>query len=314
MKLESTRVVTSVNKSELIESDSAIRRVSIGNPEMIEVVAVSNHELVVNAKAAGETTLIVWTAAGRKPFTVVVMPLSAKVDGVRRQFEQEFRGQDVTLTFEDGSVFLRGTVKDLTAAGRAVAIASTLGKVVNLLHVDVPPSEYQVLLKVRFADVDRSATSQLGFNLMSTGAANTPGAISTGQFSPPVLAPASAGGVLPVANPAKAANFAVSNALNVFLYRPDLNLGATIQALEAKNLVQILAEPNLLTTSGTSGEFSGRRRVPFSHVAGRRQRRRADHDSVPRIRRTAQVSADGDAARDDPSECDAGGQRARLLE
>ena len=58
----------------------------------------------------------------------------------------------------------------MTAAGRAVAIASTLGKVVNLLRVEVPPSECQVLLKVRFADVDRSATQQLGFNLFSTRA------------------------------------------------------------------------------------------------------------------------------------------------
>jgi pilus assembly protein CpaC len=257
VKLESTRLVTSVNQSELIESDVSIRRVSVGNPELIEVVAVSNRELVVNAKAAGETTLIVWSAAGRKPFTVVVMPLPGKVDGVRRQFEKEFDGQDVTLTFEDGSVFLRGTVKDLTAAGRAVAIASTLGKVVNLLRVEVPPSEYQVLLKVRFADVDRSATSQLGFNLISTGAANTPGSISTGQFSPPV--PTGVG---------SNTGFTLSNALNVFLYRPDLNLGATISALEAKNLVQILAEPNLLTASGSSASFLAGGEFPFPTLQG----------------------------------------------
>jgi pilus assembly protein CpaC len=257
VKLQSTRLVTSVNQSELIESDVSIRRVSVGNPEVIEVVAVSNRELVVNAKAAGETTLIVWSAAGRKPFNVVVLPLPGKVDGVRRQFEKEFDGQDVTLTFEDGSAFLRGTVKDLTAAGRAVAIASTLGKVVNLLRVEVPPSDYQVLLKVRFADVDRSATSQFGFNLLSTNAAKTPGSISTGQFSPP--APNSVG---------SPTSFTLSNALNVFLYRPDLNLGATIQALEARNLVQILAEPNLLTTSGSEANFLAGGEFPFPTLQG----------------------------------------------
>jgi pilus assembly protein CpaC len=257
VKLESTRLVTYVNKSELIESDVSIRRVSVGNPELVEVVAVSNRELVVNAKAAGETTLIVWSAAGRKPFNVVVLPLPGKVEGVRRQFEQEFGGQDVTLTFEDGSVFLRGTVKDMTAAGRAVAIASTLGKVVNLLRVEVPPSAYQVLLKVRFADVDRSAASQFGFNLLSTNAANTPGSITTGQFSPP--APQNVG---------SPTNFSLSNALNVFLYRKDLNLGATIQALEAKNLVQILAEPNLLTASGCEANFLAGGEFPFPTLQG----------------------------------------------
>jgi pilus assembly protein CpaC len=257
VKLESTRLITSVNKSELIESDASIRRVSVGNPDLIEVVAVSNKELVVNAKAAGETTLIVWSTAGRKPFNVVVLPLAGKVEGVRRQFEQEFSGQDVTLTFEDGSVFLRGTVKDLTAAGRALAIASTLGKVVNLLHVEVPPTQDQVLLKVRFADVDRSATSQLGFNLASTGAGNTPGVISTGQFAAPLVTAAG-----------KTATATFSNALNVFLYRPDLNLGATIQALEAKNLVQILAEPNLLTTSGSPANFLAGGEFPFPTLQG----------------------------------------------
>ena len=257
VKLETTRLVTSVNKSELIESDASIRRVSVGNPDLIEVVAVSSRELVVNAKAPGETTLIVWSAAGRKPFNVVVMPLAGKLEGVRRQFEQEFSGQDVTLTFEEGSVFLRGTVKDMTAAGRALAIASTLGRVVNLLHVQVPPSQSQILLKVRFVDVDRSATSQLGFNLVSTGAGNTPGAISSGQFAGPA-----------VTSVDKTATFSFSNALNVFLYRPDLNLGATIQALEAKNLVQILAEPNLLTTSGSPANFLAGGEFPFPTLQG----------------------------------------------
>ncbi len=259
VKLEATRLVTSVNQSELIESDVPIRRVSVGNPDLVEVVAVSNRELVLNAKAAGETTLIVWSTAGRKPFNVTVLPLPGKVDGVRRQFEKEFDGQDVTLTFEEGSAFLRGTVKDVIAAGRAVAIASTLGKVVNLLRVEVPPSEYQVLLKVRFADVDRSATSQFGFNLLSTGAANTPGSITTGQFSPPVPS---------TVNNSSSTSFTLSNALNVFLYRPDLNLGATIQALEAKNLVQILAEPNLLTTSGTAANFLAGGEFPFPTLQG----------------------------------------------
>lgn len=75
VRLESTRLVTLVNTSELIESDMSIRRVLVDNPELIEVVAVGNRELVVNAKAAGETTLIVWSAAGRKPFHIVVLPL-----------------------------------------------------------------------------------------------------------------------------------------------------------------------------------------------------------------------------------------------
>jgi pilus assembly protein CpaC len=110
--------------------------------------------------------------------------------------------------------------------------------------VKVPPPEDQILLKVRFADVDRAATQQLGMNLFSTGATNTVGSISTQQFQPPMLA---IGG-----GPAQVT---LSDALNVFLFRPDLNLGATIKALQQRSLLEILAEPNVLTINNRAASF-----------------------------------------------------------
>ena len=74
VKLETSRLVTSVNRSEHIASGDSIRSVSVSNPDMVEVVAVGNKEFVVNAKVAGETTLTVWTTAGRKPLDLVVLP------------------------------------------------------------------------------------------------------------------------------------------------------------------------------------------------------------------------------------------------
>src|SRR6185436_2224290 len=111
---------------------------------------------------------------------------------------------------------------------------------VNLLNVNVPPSEQQILLKVRFADVDRGATQDLGVNLFSTGATNTIGRITTGAFSAP--------GVLPSTNGTGLSSnqLSLGDALNIFLFRPDLNLGATIKALQTKQLLEILAEPNVL--------------------------------------------------------------------
>src|SRR5205085_3651106 len=102
-------------------------------------------------------------------------PDDCNIEAVRRELRQELAGQDVSLTLEDANVFLRGTVKEVNAADRAFAIASTLGKVVNLLRVSVPAGEPQILLKVRFANIDRAATSQLGLNLFSTGALRTIG-------------------------------------------------------------------------------------------------------------------------------------------
>ena len=78
-------------------------------------------------------------------------------------------------------------MKDLTSSERAVKIASTGGKVVNLLECGGAASDPQILLKVRFASVDRSKEKQLGINFFSTGLGNTLGGISTGQFSPPSI-------------------------------------------------------------------------------------------------------------------------------
>ena len=132
------------------------------------------------------------------------------------------------------------------------------GSLVNLLYVDVPAPGAQILLKVKFASVDRSASTQLGMNLLSTGAANTIGAVSTGQYSPPG-APAVSPGT-PIAS-------TITEALNLFFFRPDLNLGATIQALQVKGLLQILSEPNVLAQDGKQSSFLAGGEFPFPSVS-----------------------------------------------
>jgi pilus assembly protein CpaC len=156
------------------------------------VTAVSPSEVLVNAKAPGETTLIIWQQDGSKLYyDLTVQPSrflsNNRVDLAGRQIREELPGQDIRLELEDDTFFLRGKVKDLASADRAFSIASTLGKAVNLLYVDVPAPESQILLKVRFASVDRNLSTQLGTNLFSTGAANTIGSVSTGVFSPPSI-------------------------------------------------------------------------------------------------------------------------------
>jgi pilus assembly protein CpaC len=179
-----------VGKSLVVNSSRPIERVAVGFGDFAEATAVSPQEVLVSGKAPGETSLIIWQQGGGKLFFDVNVQASraavnTKLDGVRREIERELPGQAVNMTFENDTVFLRGQVKDLTSAQRANMIAGTLGKVVNLLYVNVPPAEAQILLKVKFASVDRSLSSQLGLNLISTGATNTVGSISTGQFSPP---------------------------------------------------------------------------------------------------------------------------------
>jgi pilus assembly protein CpaC len=247
-----------VDRSAIVEHATAIRRLSVANGEIAEAVAVSSTEVLINGKTPGQTSLILWDSKGyRTRYEVHVVASDSKIDAVRRELTEELAGQDVSLTLQDGNVFLRGTVQDVTAADRAVAIASTLGKVINLLRVLVPAGEPQILLKVRFANIDRAATSQLGLNLFSTSAKGV-GSISAGQFGGP-----------PAFDIAKQpATATLSNLLNIFFYRPDLNFGAMIQALEAKSLLQILAEPNLLTISGRPASFLAGGEFPFPTLQG----------------------------------------------
>jgi len=110
----------------------------------------------------------------------------------------------------------------------------------------VAPVDRQIVLKVKFAELDRSKVEQLGVNIISTGATNTVGSVSTGQFSGSNIT-GIGGGIPP--------RFTITDALNVFAFRPDLNLGAFIKALQQENVLQILAEPNLVTTNAKEASF-----------------------------------------------------------
>lgn len=256
-------LVVAVGKSVLVDSARPIERIAVASAEIAEATAVSPTEVMINGKTAGDTTLIVWQAGGGRQFFNVKVRVNNiatgdRLEALRRELRTEFPGQTLRLTADGGTVFLRGTVKDLNSSERAVQIASSAGKVVNLLYVNVPPTEPQILLKVRFASLDRTLNRQLGINVFSTGATNTIGSVTTQQFSPPNI-------TVPGTSPT---TVSLTNLLNIFLFRPDLNLGATIQALETNGVLQILAEPNLLTANGKQGSFLAGGEYPYPVVQG----------------------------------------------
>lgn len=252
-----------VGQSVLVDTTQPIIRVAVGLGDVAEATATSPTEVMVNGKAAGVTSLIVWEAhGGRQFFKVMVRPSSYvqndTLEGVQRELRMELPGQHLKLSSEGGLIFLRGTVNDLNSSQRAFQIASTAGKVVNLLYVDVPPSQPQILLKVRFASVDLSKVRQLGLNIFSVGAANLIGTVSTGQFSAPSVSTPSGG-------PATAL---ISDALNIALFSQGLGLGATIKALQNDGVIQVLAEPNLLAANGKQASFLAGGQYPYPVVNG----------------------------------------------
>jgi pilus assembly protein CpaC len=252
-------LAVAVGKTVLIDCARPVSRVAIGLGDIAEASAISPTEIMVNGKVPGETSLIIWdTRGGRQFFNVTVRPSSAvsndNLDSIRRQLAMELPGSGLKVTSENNMVFLRGTVKDLSSSARAVQIATTGGKVVNLLNVMVPAAEPQILLKVRFASVDRSKEKQLGLNVFSTGLGNTISQISTGQFSPPFVNPPTAG---------SGSTATIGNELNLLAFFPGLNIGATIQALEQKGVVELLAEPNVMAVNGHEASFLAGGEYPY---------------------------------------------------
>ena len=165
-----------VGKSVIVTSGQPIERVSVGFGDFAEASAVSPKEVLVNGKAPGETSLIIWQVNGAKLFfDLTVRPstfvTTSKVDALKRQLRQELPGQNVIPSMENDSVFLRGTVNDIISSERAVAIAGTFGKTVNLLYVNVPKAESQILLKVQFATIDRSIRRRARDNTSGCGSA-----------------------------------------------------------------------------------------------------------------------------------------------
>lgn len=264
-------LAVTMGKSVLVDCAQPIQRVAVGLGDIAEATAISPTEIMVDGKAAGETSLIIWDIhGGRQFFNVTVRPLATvtgdSLDSIRRELRTELPGQTIRVSYSNNSIFLRGTVNDLVSSTRAVQIASSAGKVVNLLDVNVPKSDPQILIKVRFASVDRNRARQLGINLFNLGLGNAVGGVSTGQFSPPSISGSGGSGSNSLSTTGSTATF--SNELNLLAFFPGLGTGADISALETKGVVQVLAEPNVMATNGKEASFLAGGEFPYPVVQG----------------------------------------------
>jgi len=254
-----------VGKSLLINTTERIKRVSVTDPTVADPIVVTPTQILVHGRAPGEVSLLIWDDLERsRSFDLRVdVDTTAAAEEEKRVFPEE----QITVTPSRSAIVLSGHVSTEDVQKRAGMIAEAYTKnVVNVLTFG-PVGSQEVLLEVKFAEVDRTALTQLGFNVFSTGAANTIGTATTGQFgsisgagtitdsfpSPAVTAPFSS-------------NLTVNNLLNVFLFRPDIHLGAVIQDLQQKNILQILAEPNLIAVNGKESSFLAGGEFPFPVV------------------------------------------------
>jgi pilus assembly protein CpaC len=250
-----------VDKSLLINTTERLKRISVTDPSVAYATVITPTQILVHGRSPGEVSLLIWDELERsRSFDLRVdVDVSAASDEEHRVFPEE----QITVSPSRSAIVLSGHVTTEDVAKRAGELAAAYSKnVVNVLTFG-PVGAQEVLLEVKFAEVDRSAFTQLGSNFFSTGAGNTIGSATTGQYGG--FGPQSVTQTQGQSGPFSTTQ-TVSNVLNLFLFRPDIHFGAVIEALQSKNLLQILAEPNLIAVNGKKASFLAGGQFPFPIV------------------------------------------------
>src|SRR6185369_1294346 len=151
-----------VNKSQVLKTDRPYAKALVGNPDIADIVPISDNSVYVLGKKPGTTSLTLYDRSSRL-IAVLDVVVGPDVITLKRQLSELMPGDAVGARMSNDSVVLEGVVSSSIAADRAVQLAETYapGKVVNLLAVG---SAQQVMLEVRFAEVKRSALKQIGLN------------------------------------------------------------------------------------------------------------------------------------------------------
>jgi pilus assembly protein CpaC len=246
-----------VGRSLVITSPTKIKRVSLADPTIAEAIVVSPFQVLVNGKTPGGVSLLLWDEADQSQ----AFEVSVDIDilGLTQKIHEVFPAEAVQVETSRDMVIVSGKVSSAALADKILEVVKAAApKVTSLMEVPATPDD-EILLEVKFADVNRTVENQLGINILSLPGAKNIGTISTQQFAPPQLVNQS-GGV--------GSTLGLSDLLNIFIYRPDINFAATIKALQQENVLQILAEPNLMTESGKEASFLAGGEFPFPILQG----------------------------------------------
>ena len=215
-----------MNRAIVVESDEPFAEVSIANPGIADISTLSDRTIYLLGKAPGRTTLTLLAADGRL-LTNAEVQVIPDIAEFKERLRQILPGDAIEVRTANDGIVLSGTVSSIVALDRALELAERYapGRVSNLMGVG---GTQQVMLKVRFAEMNRNVSKSLTAGLSLADSAGV-GASVTGS---------TVGGSLAV-------NFDIGST----------SLGLLLEALETKGLVRFLAEPNLTALSGQEAEF-----------------------------------------------------------
>ncbi|HEY6212101.1 MAG TPA: type II and III secretion system protein family protein, partial [Vicinamibacterales bacterium] len=256
-------VTLMVGRSTIVDTGVPIARVSLTSADIADAMVTSSNELLINGKAPGTISMFVWDRAGAiRRYEVVV---TRDLDRLANQMKELFPGEAIFVQSTGKHIVLSGNVSQKDVIDKAVSVAAGYvdkkDEVVSLLQIRDAAASNQVLLRVRFAEVNRTALTQLGASWYSDGYQNTVGSVTTQQFSAPFF---------DQGKPMVGDRQVFSDYLNLFLFDFKHNIGAVVKALQSRGLLQSLAEPNLVAESGKEASFlaGGEYPVPIAQPNG----------------------------------------------
>jgi pilus assembly protein CpaC len=253
------RVTLTAGRSTVVATDFDVARIAVTNPAVADAVVVQPREVLIDGKSAGTVSLILWGASQREQYDVVV---EQAVTNLQQQLQTLFPGEDIRVSASDEAIILSGQVSSNPVALRAAEVvqaSAPKAKLINMLQLPGGSESQQVILQVRFAEVNRRALTELGSTLLLNRSEAT-GRSTTEQFAAPNFQKG--------ATPQDLPDMIFSDYLNLFFFSRTQGIGAVIKALKSRGFFQSLAEPNLIAYNGEEASFLAGGEIPVPVVQG----------------------------------------------
>mgnify|MGYP000721972669 FL=1 len=253
-----------MNRAVVVESDSPFTELSIANPGIADISSLSDRTIYVLGKEPGRTTLTLLGGDGRL-ITNVEIHVTPDIAEFKERLEQILPGENIEVRTANNGIVLSGTVSSIARLDRAMELAQRYApdRVSNLMSVG---GTQQVMLKVRFAEMQRSVSKSLSSSIALQGSTLNNGlglSAGTNSLANSGSATSSLNGGLPAANSNNGAFLFGFNAGGV-------EVGILLEALESRGVVRTLAEPNLTALSGQEAKFlaGGEYPIPVAQDGG----------------------------------------------
>ena len=233
-----------VGRSKVLRTPFALTRISVADPDIADLILISEREIYINALAPGATNISMW---GKSRFTSATVTVEADLTLLKEKLHQILPKEKIGAEAAGDSIVLSGEVSGPVAQSTAIALAKPYAggkadKVVNVMHVG---GVQQVMLEVRVAEINRIVAERIGINFSAFGPQGTFGVNQINSLASAAALSAFGG-------------FTAAGTMWTWF----------LDLLKRQNLGRLLAEPNLVTTSGQQASFLAGGEFPYPLTTG----------------------------------------------